>query len=192
MTTLAKYNSEENLRCLNNSYRQEEKTPTKRSKTPKKTPKVASSPSCHIPITNNCYPQGDRFIPAHDLDVELNHYNLTKENTDPNVEITTDNQFNSALENTLFEGKAQSKVMHRTKHLFYDDTLLTQLTLSLHDEQYSHDGLLILLTLIFYIKTLFPFFIIINSYLDLDIQGQSSRPQKSSPELVPLLVQCQF
>lgn len=44
-STLAKYNSEENLRCLNNSYRQEEKTPTKRSaKTPKKTPKVLPLP----------------------------------------------------------------------------------------------------------------------------------------------------
>ena len=37
-------------------------------------------------------------------------YNLTKENADPNAEVP-DNQFNSALESTLFEGKTQSKVL---------------------------------------------------------------------------------
>lgn len=54
-STLAKYNSEENLRCLNNSYRQEEKTPTKRSaKTPKKTPKVLPFTICFMMYLHLC------------------------------------------------------------------------------------------------------------------------------------------
>lgn len=41
--------------------------------------------------------------------MELNHYNLTKENAEPVSPSKI--EFNSALENTLFDGKASSKIL---------------------------------------------------------------------------------
>jgi len=45
--------------------------------------------------------------------MELNHYNFTKENYNPNSEFASPSkaEFNAALENTLFEGKTQSKIL---------------------------------------------------------------------------------
>jgi hypothetical protein len=103
-------------RGLNTSYRQEEtnKTPTKRTGTPsKRTPKVHNSPPKTIHINSGANKvQGDRFIPSVDTDLEINHFNLTKENSSPNPEFSSPAkaEFANALENTLFSGKINGKV----------------------------------------------------------------------------------
>lgn len=68
------------------------------------------------------YVQCDRFIPSFDdLDVEINHFNLTKENACPNPDFASPSkvEFANALENTLFEGKTQGRVSNHINQIFY-------------------------------------------------------------------------
>lgn len=54
-------------------------------------------------------PKGDRFIPNCD-DLDISRFKLTKENSNPN-ESPSKLDYNNTIENSLFEGKSQSKIL---------------------------------------------------------------------------------
>lgn len=88
---------EEDLNTFNNSVSPSNNTnsPSRGFRTPKaKTPK------------------GDRFIPSREQDLDIGHFNLTKENSNPNYEMSPSKmQYSTALENSLLDGKTQSKIL---------------------------------------------------------------------------------